>query len=172
MRNFLYCLIFPHPSNNHRAKVLHPKILLLIISFFIFSSLFFSSNLNPLGARIKAAADVSVQELLQFTNQKRTENNLSILTLNDQLSVAAENKAQDMFEKDYWAHNSPSGTTPWEFIKGAGYNYVFAGENLARGFKNSDDIVNAWMASSTHRTNLLSPKYREVGFAVKSGNLN
>ena len=172
MRNFLYCLIFPHPSNNHRAHVLHPKSIILVIGLLIFSSLFFSSNLNPLGTRIKAAADVSIQELLLFTNQKRTENNLSILTFNDQLATAAENKAADMFEKNYWAHNAPDGITPWTFIKDAGYNYVFAGENLARGFKNSDDIVDAWMASPTHRANVLSPKYKEVGFAVKSGTLN
>lgn len=172
MRDFLYCLIFPHPSNNHRAHVLHPKALLLIISFLIFGSLFFSSNLNPLGSRIKAFAEVSALELINFTNQKRVENGLSVLSLNSQLSDAAENKAEDMIEKDYWAHNSPDGITPWVFIKASGYEYVYAGENLARGFRNSDDIVNAWMASPTHRANLLSPKFKEVGFSVKSGNLN
>ena len=77
-----------------------------------------------------------------------------------------------MFEKDYWAHNSPDGTTPWFFIKQAGYDYVFAGENLARGFVNSEDAVNAWMASTDHRDNLLSSNFKDVGFAVKSGTLN
>jgi len=172
MRNFLYCLVFPHPTNNHRAHILHPRFLTFLIAFLIFSSLFFSSTLNPLGPRIKAFADVSVNELLLFTNEKRIEIGLSTLSLNDELSIAAQNKASDMFEDNYWAHNAPDGTTPWEFIKGAGYNYVYAGENLAKGFKNSDDVVNAWMASTTHRENLLSPKFDEVGYAVKSGNLN
>ncbi len=117
-------------------------------------------------------AEVSILELFNLTNEKRAALGLSELTLNDQLSQAAELKAEDMLSKDYWAHNAPDGTTPWVFIKGAGYSYVYAGENLARGFKESDDIVNAWMASETHRANILSPRYKDIGFAVKSGILN
>jgi hypothetical protein len=172
MRDFIYCLFFPHPSNNHRAHVLHPKAILLLISFFIFSSLFFSSNLNPLAGKIRAYADISVQELLNNTNQKRAENGLQALVTNDQLSIAASRKADDMFAKNYWAHNSPDGTTPWVFIKQSGYDYVYAGENLARGFTSAADVVNAWMASPGHRANLLSSNFKDVGFAVKSGTLN
>ncbi len=170
MRDFFYCLIFPHPRNNHRAHVLHPKALLFIIAFFIFSSILFSSN--PIASHIRAYADISSQELLNFTNQKRTENGLQALSNNSQLAEAASKKADDMFAKNYWAHNSPDGTTPWVFIKQSGYNYVYAGENLARGFSSASDVVNAWMASPTHRANILSSNFKDVGFAVKSGVLN
>ncbi len=170
MRDFLYCLVFPHPRNNHRAHLLHPKSLILVISFFIFSSLFFSSF--PVAGKIKAYADVSLKELLTYTNQKRVENGLSPLSTNSQLTEAASRKADDMFAKNYWAHNAPDGTTPWVFIKGAGYEYVYAGENLARGFSSANDVVNAWMASPSHRSNILSSNYKDVGFAVKSGRLN
>lgn len=172
MRDFFYCLIFPHPRNNHRAHILHPKAILLLISFFLFSSLFFSSNLNPIAGKVRAYADVSVQELLNFTNQKRQENGLQSLSNNPQLSSAASKKAADMFAKNYWAHNGPDGTTPWVFIKSSGYNYVYAGENLARGFNSASDVVNAWMASPDHRANVLSSNFKDVGFAVKSGTLN
>lgn len=107
-----------------------------------------------------------------FTNQKRVENGLSPLSNSKELSGAASKKVDDMFAKNYWAHNSPDGITPWVFIKQSGYNYVYAGENLARGFSNSSDVVNAWMASPTHRANILSGNYNDVGFAIKSGNLN
>lgn len=170
MRDFFYCLIFPHPRNNHRAHVLHPKALLFFIFFFIFSSLLFSSN--PVASHIRAYADISSQELLNFTNQKRTENGLQALSNNSQLAEAASKKADDMFAKNYWAHNSPDGITPWVFIKQSGYNYVYAGENLARGFSSASDVVNAWMASPTHRANILSSNFKDVGFAVKSGVLN
>lgn len=170
MRDFFYCLIFPHPKNNHRAHVLHPKALLFFIAFFIFSSLLFSSN--PVASRVRAYADISTQELLNFTNQKRTENGLQALSNNSQLAEAASKKADDMFAKNYWAHNSPDGTTPWVFIKQSGYSYVYAGENLARGFSSASDVVNAWMASPTHRANILSSNFKDVGFAVKSGVLN
>ncbi|MBI2621305.1 MAG: hypothetical protein HYW63_01495 [Candidatus Levybacteria bacterium] len=171
MRQFFYCLIFPHHLNNHRASFLHHKTILFLISFFILSSLFFPSTLNPLGEKVKAFADISVAELIQATNQKRIENGLRPLSSNPQLSEAAGKKAEDMFAKNYWAHNSPTGTTPWVFIRQAGYNYIYAGENLARGFNSANDVVNAWMASPTHRANILSANYNDVGFSVKSGRL-
>jgi uncharacterized protein YkwD len=171
MRHFLYCLVFPHEHNNHRARFLHFKSLILVISVLIISSFFFSSTFNPLASRIQAIADISSQELLNFTNEKRIENGLPPLVLDQQLETAAYAKAEDMFAKDYWAHNSPDGTTPWYFIKNAGYEYVYAGENLAKGFTDSKDVVNAWMASPSHKENLLSDKFKDVGFAVKTGRL-
>ena len=117
------------------------------------------------------SSDVSTQELMILTNEKRQDNGLGALTIDDRLSQAAAGKASDMFNKDYWAHNAPDGTTPWSFIKGAGYNYIYAGENLARGFKSAQDVVNAWMASPEHRQNMLSSSYQNVGFAVATGKL-
>ena len=173
MRDFLYCLVFPHLRNNHRASFLHHKAIFLFIVFFIFGSLFFPSSLNPLSSKLKAIAEISVQELLDLTNEKRKEYKLPPLSNDPQLSVAASKKAEDMFDNNYWAHNSLDGTTPWFFIKDAGYNYVYAGENLARGFSDSKDVVNAWMASNAgHRENILSRNFNDVGFAVKSGKLN
>jgi uncharacterized protein YkwD len=172
MRDFLYCLFFPHEKNNHRAKALHFRSLSIVISLLIISSFFFSSDFNPLASKIQALADISTQELLKFTNDKRAENGLPPLERNEQLENAASMKAEDMFAKNYWAHNAPDGTTPWVFIKKAGYEYIYAGENLARGFSDSSDVVNAWMASPDHRKNLLSENFKEVGFAVKAGRLN
>lgn len=172
MRDFFYCLIFPHPRNNHRARFLHHRTILFLISFFIFSSLFFPSSFNPFSEKLKALADISVKELVDLTNTKRKENGLPALSSNAQLSNAAAQKADDMFAKNYWAHNSPDGTTPWFFIKESGYSYVYAGENLARGFNNANDVVNAWMASPAHRANVLSSNFKDVGFSVKSGKLN
>jgi hypothetical protein len=134
MRRFLHCLILPHPANNHRARLLSPKFLILSIFIFIFSAL----AITP-----RSLADISSNELFTFTNQKRVENGLPPLALNQALSLAASRKADDMFAKNYWAHNSPDGLTPWFFIKNAGYSYVYAGENLARGFHNANDVVNA-----------------------------
>jgi hypothetical protein len=80
-------------------------------------------------------------------------------------------KAAYMFEHNFWAHYAPDGTSPWYFIKNAGYEYEYAGENLAKGFSNSSDVVTAWMNSPTHRENVLSPKYQDIGFAVVEGKL-
>ena len=116
--------------------------------------------------------DISSEKLLSLTNQKRAEAGLPPLALENTLSNAAILKAKDMFSKNYWAHSAPDGTTPWVFIKDAGYEYIYAGENLAKGFTSSPDIVEAWMKSRTHRENVLSPNYKDVGFAVVKGKLN
>lgn len=171
MKDFFCHLFFPQESNNYRAKLLHHKSLLFIVlTFFIgqFFLTFFKLNYSSI---LGISANVSSQEMLLLINQKRQENGLSVLNLNDQLSQAALLKGKYMFEKNYWAHNSPDGTTPWVFLKNAGYNYTYAGENLARGFTTSQAVVDAWMASQSHKDNILSPNYQDIGFAVLPGNL-
>jgi hypothetical protein len=93
------------------------------------------------------------------------------LQLNERLSEGAQLKAGDMFAFDYWAHKSPSGRQPWEFFREAGYEYRVAGENLARDFMKSEDVVRAWMESPTHKENIVNPKYQEIGVAVVDGTL-
>jgi hypothetical protein len=118
------------------------------------------------------ATDIHVEQLLADTNAERIAAGLQPLTLNSSLSEAAARKAQDMFAKNYWAHNSPTGSTPWDFITGAGYHYVVAGENLAKNFSTSNAVVAAWKASPSHWANIIKPSYKEIGFAVVNGKLN
>lgn len=172
MINFLRHLFFPHEHNNFRAKLLHHKSILAIILFLVFGGIFLSGIRSSYPSVLGISSDISVERLLALTNIERAKNGLPILNINSKLSESALNKADDMFAKNYWAHNSPDGKTPWVFIKGSGYNYVYAGENLARGFETSDDVIKAWMVSPTHRENVLSANFREVGFAIKKGKLN
>ena len=165
-------LFLPHHTNNHRSKVLHLDALfayVLIFSLFNFGLRTLHKTMPDV---LGYATDIHVEQLLNGTNSKRQEAGLAALTMNGQLSQAAAAKAQDMFAKGYWAHNSPTGTTPWNFISGAGYHYVVAGENLAKNFSNSQGVVDAWMASPTHRENIVKGSYKEVGFAVVNGVLN
>lgn len=171
MKHFLRHLFLPHESNNHRAKILHIDSILIVITLLIFSSFLLSSLQSRYPAVLGISYNITPADLLNQTNKFRQENGLSPLTLNSQLSLAASNKASDMFAKDYWAHIAPDGVTPWVFIKNAGYEYLYAGENLARGFSNTSDVVNAWMASPSHRENMLSSNYSEIGFAISTGTL-
>lgn len=117
-------------------------------------------------------SNISVNELLNGTNQAREDANLGDLTLNDDLSQAAFLKAKDMFANNYWAHTSPGGTTPWKWLGDVGYNYSVAGENLAKNYPNAQATVKAWMESETHKANILDERYSDIGFAVVDGNLN
>ena len=171
MINFLHHLFLPKETNNYRSGLLHHKTLLTLILLFISAGLLTSFIKSNFPSVLGISANISNQQLLILTNQQRQNNNLAPLTDNSELDQAAANKAADMFSKDYWAHNSPDGTTPWVFIKAAGYNYIYAGENLARGFNSASDVINAWMNSPEHRQNVLSPNYQNVGFAVATGTL-
>lgn len=172
MRDFLYHLFLPHEGNNFRAKLLHHKIILFCTLVLFFGGLLLSLIRTNYPSVLGISFDISANELLRLTNKNRTENNLPSLSLNQKLSLAARKKAENMFAQNYWAHNSPDGKTPWVFIKDAGYSYTYAGENLARGFDTTEEVVSAWMASPKHRANVLSENFREVGFAVTTGKLN
>lgn len=172
VKDFFLHLFTPKESNNHRAKILHHTNLFLTIVFLLLTSFFVQRLKANFPSVLGVKADISAEELLLLTNKERQDRGVASLFFNEKLREAAAKKADDMFEYDYWAHNSPSGKTPWLFIKSSGYNYVYAGENLARGFSTAEDVIKAWMVSPDHRSNMLSSNYQDVGFAVKIGELN
>ena len=101
-----------------------------------------------------------------MVNSDRASHGLAELNINPLLNLAALAKAQDMIDKNYFAHVSPDGVNPWYWFKSLGYKYSYAGENLAEGYTDAKDLEKSWMNSPTHRANILSPNYSEVGFAV------
>lgn len=114
-------------------------------------------------------ADITKSTLLNMLNQTRNSMGINALSENNLLDQAAQLKAQDMVENEYFNHISPTGTTPWYWFLKAGYNYKYAGENLAIGFYDSKEVFDAWMNSATHKKNMLNSAYTEVGTAVLSG---
>ncbi|HJX59050.1 MAG TPA: CAP domain-containing protein [Patescibacteria group bacterium] len=164
-------IFWPRESNNQKAKILHSSSLIIItVVLILFQG--FISFFPKFGPRILGyAANISPDEIIRLTNEKRVQNGLAPLSLNSTLSQAAQAKGADMLNKDYWAHVAPDGTQPWKFFTDFGYRYRYAGENLARDFTNPASAVDAWMASPSHKENLLSPKYKEIGVAVIEGDL-
>src|SRR3990167_3196324 len=167
MKNFF----LPHSDNKKRSILLQPHLLLTYC--FFAAALLLSNYFIVQGVRgvLGYATNVDISDLLKYTNLKREESGLGNLKLNPVLSKAAEQKANDMFANDYWAHVSPGGKEPWDFINAVGYDYSYAGENLAVDFSESKNIVQAWYDSQSHRDNLINSNYIEVGFAVVNGEL-
>lgn len=172
MRRVTKHYFIPQEQNNFRSKLLHHSSLIVLILFLFFTSI--SANIvhRQKPEILGVAYSINQQELLDYTNQARKDNGLEPLTLNPELISAANGKAQHMFANNYWAHFAPDGTSPWQFIRDSGYRYVFAGENLAKGFTDSKSVVDAWMNSPSHRDNLLSDKYKEIGFSVSEGKID
>jgi uncharacterized protein YkwD len=117
------------------------------------------------------AQPINETTILNLTNQERASNGLMPLRRNDKLTLSAYLKGLNMLSENYWAHNSPSGKTPWIFIKNAGYSYRFAGENLASGYQTAEQVMTAWMNSPSHRSNILSQKYQDAGISILNGTL-
>lgn len=110
------------------------------------------------------------QGVIVETNVERNRYGLGDLRDNSVLREAAEMKANDMLQRQYFAHTSPSGATASDLVEYVGYNYILVGENLSLGnFDSARDMVNSWMNSPGHKANILNPRYQEIGVATVSG---
>lgn len=168
-------LFHPRRSNNHRPRVLHPEMLLFLLGMATLVAVAIPQlpRLTPrLGAVLGFSSSIQVNEVVAYTNQKRAQQGLPLLVVNETLNQAAQAKGAHMFAQQYWAHTAPDGTQPWAFFRQVRYNYSVAGENLARDFSTTDEMVQAWMNSPTHKANILNRKYQEIGVAVVNGELN
>lgn len=162
---------FPSFSNNHKAKLLHSSTIFILaiflIAYQIILQLFPVSGVSILGY----AADIPPEEVIRLTNEKRAQIGAGSLQNNSSLVAAAKAKGEHMLQNNYWSHTAPDGTEPWKFFTEFGYKYRYAGENLARDFSNPQSAIDAWMASPSHKENMLSTKYKEIGVAVVEGEL-
>lgn len=165
----LYDHFIPHWRNNYQPHLLRGRalvlfaVLLLSVKMFTLSALAFA----PAGEDFSSA--VTSENILSLTNLSRKAFGFSELTENIKLAEAAQAKANDMQAKAYFAHTSPDGLSPWNFIQNAGYNYLIAGENLAINFYSADNMEEAWMNSPGHKANILNKNFEETGVGVSRG---
>ncbi len=159
----------PHERNHYQPHTLHHRslvvlsILLVTIKVSSFSLLEFAP-----GAPVIASA-ITPSSVLELTNQSRANAGLSALTYNTTLEQAAQAKAEDMLARQYFAHNTPDGKTPWTFFDAVGYAYLSAGENLAVHFTDVEPLQEAWMNSPGHKANILNSNFKEMGVGIVKG---
>ncbi|MFH0937204.1 MAG: CAP domain-containing protein [Candidatus Daviesbacteria bacterium] len=165
-------LFIPHSETHRKAPLLSWHYLVIYILLFILLRVSIDLVEIYKPGVLGITSNIDSRQLIEETNKERQKQGLLPLAENSTLDQAARLKAANMFEENYWAHFSPSGKDPWGFILSSGYKFSYAGENLARNFYNSPDVVSAWMASSSHRDNILNPKYQDIGIAVVDGVLD
>ncbi len=170
MRKAITRYLIPRPDNDYKPHALRMKSLLVMAAlvlciegFFVLNAFFFNT------AVFRNLASVLPGVLVSLTNENREDNSLAPLSHNALLEQAAQLKANDMAAKGYFAHTSPEGHEPWYWLHQVGYNYSYAGENLAVNFVDSQDVDRAWMNSPLHRANIVNEHYTEVGIAVAQG---
>lgn len=121
----------------------------------------------------KPTIDEWEDQIFTLVNKQRIDDGLEPLTRSSVLDKSAKLKLEDMLENDYFAHTSPRNVTPWYFFRLAGYDELYAGENLATGMVDPLNAITSWMASPTHKAEILSTRYIDSGIAVREvGSVN
>lgn len=161
--------IVPHQRNNYHPHLLSHRMLALLSILVVSVKILGVSVVAFSPATTSLAAPITTESIINLANVARAENGVGELKPNSLLSKAAQNKANDMLARQYFAHNTPDGQTPWSFIKAVGYSYTTAGENLAIDFTQVENMQAAWMNSPGHRANILNKNFTEIGIGIAKG---
>ncbi len=162
-------VFFAHKGNRYRPTLLAKEsVALLALALFVVEGIYLAQT-GILYKKTGFLATVLPAALTTLANADRAAEGAPALVEDPALDAVAQAKVNDMAAKGYFAHVSPEGKTPWDWLRGAGYEYTYAGENLAVDFTDSTDVEKAWMNSPTHRANLLKQEYTRVGIAVAQG---
>lgn len=113
-----------------------------------------------------ASVKLIEKQVITMVNVERAKANLAPLKYNWQLSGVARYKSQDMIDKNYFSHQSPTYGSPFNMRKNFGIKYMAAGENIAYGQRTATEVMKGWMNSPGHRANILSKNYSEIGVGL------
>ncbi|MBT6690821.1 CAP domain-containing protein [Candidatus Parcubacteria bacterium] len=166
-------LFIPTRHNNYRPKALHPKRLAFHAISAVAIKVIMVGFLMSFPVHAWLSPDVlytQSKKIVALTNNIRTNLNIHTLQESPVLQTAALAKAQDMMINEYFAHTSPDNRSLKNWLFDADYSFRVAGENLALGFSNPEDVVNAWVKSPTHYANMVDTDFTEIGVAMVSGN--
>jgi uncharacterized YkwD family protein len=108
-------------------------------------------------------------QVFNMVNQERSKAGLNTLTINSALSGMALDKAKDLYNNNYFDHNSPTYGSPFDMMKTYGIQFTYAGENIAKGQQTPQEVMTAWMNSQGHRDNILNSHFTKIGVAYYNG---
>ena len=109
-----------------------------------------------------------VKQVAELTNAARLEHGVKALSLDNNLTEAAQLKSNDMAENDYFSHQSPTYGSPFDLMEQVGIQYTKAAENIAAGQRTPEQVVNSWLNSEGHRANILDPELTHIGVGYNS----
>lgn len=116
------------------------------------------------------------QATLCLVNRERVSHHLPALAANASLAAVASAHSEEMVNRDYFSHRSPSGATPEMRILTSGYvgpsSRVAVGENVATAggdLSTPAKVVSGWMSSPPHRANILDRGFRASGVGIALG---
>ncbi len=105
-------------------------------------------------------------EVIRLVNVQRSKAGLQQLKSNWQLCRVARYKSADMANNGYFSHTSPTYGSPFKMMESFGLRFSAAGENIAYGQRTPAEVMNGWMNSPGHRSNILNGTYTEIGVGL------
>lgn len=108
----------------------------------------------------------TAETVLNLINEERKAQGITPLQIDDLLNSTAQTKATDMVKNNYFSHESSTYGSPFEMMQNAGITYRTAGENIA-GNPSVENAVKSWLASESHKQNLLSNAYNYIGIGIE-----
>lgn len=169
LRKHFYDALLPHEGNSFKPLLFTMGGVAVVIAFLFLVQAAYFVQTKVVFKQTDFLASVLPGVLATLTNKDRAEAGLAMLTEDPALARAAQMKADDMAAKGYFSHVDPDGNQPWIWFDKAGYDYAYAGENLAVNFTDSEDVQKAWMNSPTHHANIVKRQYTRIGIGVAQG---
>jgi len=169
LRHHLKDHLLPHEGNGFRPLIFTAGgvTAVLVLVFLVQAAYLFQTRV--VFKETNFLASVLPGVLATLANEDRAEAGVPTLVEDAHLARAAQMKAEDMAAKGYFSHVDPEGRSPWYWFDKAGYEYAYAGENLAVNFTDSKDVQEAWMNSPTHHANIVKTEYSRIGIGVAQG---
>ncbi|MDD3520051.1 MAG: CAP domain-containing protein [Actinomycetota bacterium] len=157
-----------------------------VLSLLLISSTAFLSPVSGIDVQGKSTTNISngsssfiakeaaltdyENQVAALINNVRVENGLAPVAADGSLTDVAIARSQDMINRNYFSHYTPEGTNVFNFLRGAGISYRYAGENLAQcqpaSIGSPEAFLNAWMNSPSHRANILRAEYGKIGVSM------
>lgn len=162
----------PHEGNNYHPHILHTKRAVFYSGFFVGLKALVVMFAVLLPAEAFLTPDVLARQnerIFALVNGVREKNGLKPLESVAKLANSSQARASDMLTGQYFSHQGPDGHNLKYFLSASGYDYSKAGENLAMGFTDAQDVVDAWVKSPTHYANLIDGEFTETGMGLVSG---
>ena len=126
------------------------------------------SDLLPAAKENRETYRDEIREVLRIINGFRAEGGLAPLKLNEELTVIANVRAEELAWSGVHSHTRPNLQSCFSLMRENGFETGMAGENIGWGYSTPEAVCEAWKNSETHYKNIMDPQFTEVGIGVSA----
>ncbi|WP_232066140.1 CAP domain-containing protein [Bacillus sp. KH172YL63] len=125
--------------------------------------------LEPSDEQWEKVNGASEQQIFDITNVIRTQFEENVLKWDEETAQVARGHSEEMYEEDYFSHESPNFGDLTQRLERGGIEFKAAGENIASQYSDAPEAVHGWLNSEGHRKILLEQDFTHLGVGVYKG---